>query len=136
MLCYFNVPKFRAYGVHYFDPDRSWMLHKGEDNPANWYDTGASLLEDVLAHKPNLVGLNVDIRPMVVHMGGGSYKNVSLKGQAEWLTQHKDLWEKESESRAESRGQVHDSSAKNHATCPRDSESKPKTAKRTNKKEK
>ena len=69
------------------------MLHKGEDNPANWYDAGASLLEDVLAHKPNLVGLNVDIRPMVVHLGGGSYKNVSLKGQAEWLTNHKDLWE-------------------------------------------
>jgi len=52
------------------------------------------LLEDVLAHKPNLVGLNVDIRPMVVHLGGGSYKNVSLKAQAEWLKAHEDLFSK------------------------------------------
>ena len=95
MLCYFNVPKFRAEGVHYFDPDRSWMLHKGEDNPKNWYDTGSSLLEDVLAHRPRLKGLHVDIRPMVVHLGGGSYKNISLKEQAEWLKQHEALWKTE-----------------------------------------
>ena len=95
MLCYFNVPKFRAEGVHYFDPDRSWMLHKGEDNPQNWYDTGSSLLEDVLAHRPRLKGLHVDIRPMVVHLGGGSYKNISLKEQAEWLKQHEALWKTE-----------------------------------------
>ena len=91
MLCYLNVPKFRAEGVRYFDPDRSWMLHKGEDNPANWYDTGASLLEDVLTHRPRLKGLHVDIRPMVEHLGGASYR--TLKGQAEWLTKHKDLWQ-------------------------------------------
>lgn len=92
MLCYFNVPKFCAEGVHYFDPDRSWMLHKGEDNPNNWYDTGSSLLEDVLAHRPKLKGLHVDIRPLVVHLGGASYKNTSLKAQAEWLKKHEDLW--------------------------------------------
>ena len=95
MLCYFNVPKFRAEGVHYFDPDRSWMLHKGEDNPKNWYDTGASLLEDVPAHRPRLKGLHVDIRPMVVHLGGGSYRNVSLKEQAEWLKANEALWKTE-----------------------------------------
>jgi hypothetical protein len=93
MLCYLNVPKFKAEGVHYFDPDRSWMLHKGEDNPANWYDTGASLLEDVLAHRPRLKGLHVDIRPMVVHLGGGSYR--TLKGQAEWLKKNEALWKVE-----------------------------------------
>ena len=95
MLCYFNVPKFKAEGVHYFDPDRSWMLHKGEDNPKNWYDTGASLLEDVLAHRPRLKGLHVDIRPMVVHLGGGSYKTISLKEQAEWLKANEALWKTE-----------------------------------------
>lgn len=99
MLCYFNVPKFKAEGVHYFDPDRSWMLHKGEDNPKNWYDTGSSLLEDVLAHRPRLKGLHVDIRPMVVHLGGGSYKNISLKEQAEWLKQHEALWKTEKDSK-------------------------------------
>jgi hypothetical protein len=95
MLCYFNVPKFKAEGVHYFDPDRSWMLHKGEDNPKNWYDTGASLLEDVLNHRPRLKGLHIDIRPLVVHLGGGSYKNFSLKEQAEWLKKNEALWKVE-----------------------------------------
>ena len=95
MLCYFNVPKFKAEGVHYFDPDRSWMLHKGEDNPKNWYDTGASLLEDVLAHRPRLKGLHVDIRPMVVHLGGGSYRHTGLKEQAEWLKANEALWKTE-----------------------------------------
>ena len=136
MLCYFNVPKFRAYGVHYFDPDRSWMLHKGEDNPKNWYDTGASLLEDVLAHKPNLVGLNVDIRPMVVHLGGGSYKNVSLKGQAEWLTQHRALWETEGGKAASKREQSQTglNSAEREQANQSATIGKPKTAKRTNSK--
>lgn len=92
MLCYFNVPKFREEGVHYFDPNRSWMLHEGEDNPLNWYDTGASLLEDVLAHRPRLKGLHVDIRPMIVHLGGGSYIGSSIKRQAEWLKTHEQLW--------------------------------------------
>ena len=93
MLCYLNVPKFRAEGVHYFDPDRSWMLHKGEMNPNNWYDTGASLLEDVLAHRPRLKGLHVDIRPLMVHLGGASYKATDIKRQAEWLKQNRELWE-------------------------------------------
>ena len=94
MLCYLNVPKFKAEGVRYFDPDRSWMLHPDEDDKRNWYDTGASLLEDVLTHRPRLKGLHADIRPMVVHLGGGSYKNVSLKAQAEWLKAHEDLFSK------------------------------------------
>ena len=47
---------------------------------------------------------------MVEHLGGASYK--TLKGQAEWLTQHRALWETEKTA------------------------GKPKTAKRTNKKEK
>jgi len=64
-------------------------------------------LEDVLSHRPRLKGLHVDIRPMVVHLGSASWKNATLKQQAEWLSQHRALWE---------------------------TESKPKTAKRTNSK--
>ena len=101
MLCYLNVPKFKAEGVRYFDPDRSWMLHSDENDKRNWYDTGASLREDVLAHRPRLKGLHVDIRPMVEHLGGASYK--TLKGQAEWLTQHRALWETESKPKTTKR---------------------------------
>ena len=96
MLCYFNVPKFKEEGVNYFDPNRSWMLHKGEDNPNNWYDTGASLLEDVLEHRPRLKGLHVDIRPMVEHLGGASY---NLKDQAAWLKQNESLWSSKPQTR-------------------------------------
>ena len=101
MLCYLNVPKFKAEGVRYFDPDRSWMLHPDENDRRNWYDTGASLLEDVLTHRPHLKGLHVDIRPMVEHLGGASYR--TLKGQAEWLTQHRALWETESKPKTTKR---------------------------------
>ena len=92
MLCYFNVPKFREEGVHYFDPDRSWMLHQGEENPLNWYDTGASLLEDVLAHRPRLKGLHVDIRTMIEHLGGGSYYENEDQRREKWLKRHEQLW--------------------------------------------
>lgn len=92
MLCYFNVPRFREEGVHYFDPNRSWMLHHGEENPLNWYDTGASLLEDVLAHRPRLKGLHVDIRPMIEHLGGGSYYENENDRREKWLKRHEHLW--------------------------------------------
>lgn len=95
MLCYMNVPRFREEGVHYFDPDRSWMLHKGEENPLNWYDTGASLLEDVLVHRPRLKGLHVDIRPMIHHLGGGSYYENENQRREKWLKQHEQLWQYE-----------------------------------------
>jgi hypothetical protein len=77
------------------------MLHPDENDKRNWYDTGASLLEDVLAHRPRLKGLHVDIRPMVEHLGGASYR--TLKGQAEWLTQHRALWETESKPKTTKR---------------------------------
>lgn len=92
MLCYMNVPRFREEGVHYFDPNRSWMLYQGEENPLNWYDTGASLLEDVLTHRPRLKGLHVDIRPMIQHLGGGSYYENENQRREKWLTQHEGLW--------------------------------------------
>ena len=87
--------------MRYFDPDSSWMLHPVENDRRNWYDTGASLLEDVLSHRPRLKGLHVDIRPMVEYLGGASYK--TLKGQAEWLKKHRALWEMESKPKAAKR---------------------------------
>ena len=134
MLCYLNVPKFKAEGVRYFDPDRSWMLHPDENDRRNWYDTGASLLEDVLAHRPRLKGLHVDIRPMVEHLGGASYK--TLKGQAEWLTKHRALWETEGGKAASKREQSQTglNSAEHEQANQSATIGKPKTTKRTNSK--
>ena len=136
MLCYLNVPKFKAEGVRYFDPDRSWMLHPDENDKRNWYDTGASLLEDVLAHRPRLKGLHVDIRPMVEHLGGASYR--TLKGQAEWLTQHRALWETEGGKAASKREQSQTglNSAEREQANQGERLGKPKTTKRTNSKSK
>lgn len=95
MLCWLNVPKFVAEGVQYFDPARTYGLKAERNDRTNWYDTGASLLEDVLVHRPKLKGLHIDIREFVEHFGSGSWKNNNLKAQAEWLKQHRNLWEPE-----------------------------------------
>lgn len=93
MLCWLNVPKFVAEGVQYFDPNRAYGLKADRNDRTNWYDTGASLLEDVLSHRPRLKGLHIDIRDYVEHFGSGSWRNNNLKAQAEWLKQHRNLWE-------------------------------------------
>lgn len=95
MLCWLNVPKFVAEGVQYFDPNRTYGLKADRNDRTNWYDTGASLYEDVLSHRPRLKGLHIDIREFVEHFGSGSWKNNNLKAQAEWLKQHRKLWEPE-----------------------------------------
>lgn len=94
MLCWFNVPMFRAEGVRYFDPKRTYgLLPGGRNNRNNWYDTGASLLEDILAHRPKLKGLHVDIRMYLEHYGSGSWKYNSAKDHQSWLNRHRNLWE-------------------------------------------
>lgn len=94
MLCWFNVPAFKAEGVNYFDPSRTYgLLPGGRDNRNNWYDTGASLLEDVLSHRPRLKGLHVDIRLFVEHYGSASWKNNSVLEHNVWLKYHRNLWE-------------------------------------------
>lgn len=95
MLCWFNVPKFVAEGVQYFDPNRTYGLKADRNDRTNWYDTGASLYEDVLSHRPRLKGLHIDIREFVEHFGSGSWRNNNLKAQAEWLKQYRKLWEPE-----------------------------------------
>ena len=95
MLCWLNVPKFVVEGVQYFDPNRTYGLKADRNDRTNWYDTGASLLEDVLSHRPRLKGLHIDIREYVEHFGSGSWRNNNLKAQAEWLKQHRKLWEPE-----------------------------------------
>jgi hypothetical protein len=89
MLCWMNVPMLTKEGARYFDPERSWMLHPGEDDKRNWYDTGACLLDDIMKMRPRLKGLHVDIRDYVVHLGSGSWHG---KDATKWLEQHADLW--------------------------------------------
>ena len=91
-LCFINVPMCRECGVNYFDPMRCWALQKGEQTRGNWYDTGASFLEDIRSHKNGINGLRIDIRPLMDHYHGGSWKIDNLKQQLEWINQHRKYW--------------------------------------------
>lgn len=96
MLCYMNVPLLTKYGARYFDPERTYgLLAGGRQNRNNWYDTGSVMFEDIKKTKPELRGKHVDIRELLEHFGSGSWKNNNLKAQAEWLKQHRKLWEPE-----------------------------------------
>ena len=92
-LCYMNVPLLTANGAHYFDPLRCWNLQPGEDNPGNWWDTGACLLDDIRKIKPQLVcrcysGLDAHY----LHYNGGSWRSNDLENQKRFIKQHRDLW--------------------------------------------
>lgn len=91
MLLYINVPLCKERGAVFFDPDRSWALHQGEDE-RNFWDTGAALLADIRSHKNGLCGKQIDIRPLMEHYGSGSWEGNDLDKQRHWLTVHKDLW--------------------------------------------
>ena len=94
-LCYMNVPLLTKNGARYFDPKRCWALQPGgKMNPANLYDTGASLLEDIVKTKPQLVArLYPDLDKCYLHYLGGSWRQNDLDAQKTWLNQHRDLWE-------------------------------------------
>ena len=92
-LLYMNVPKLVAKGVSFFDPKRCWALQKGEMTRGNWYDTAASLLEDVINGKPELVGWNVkELDSYYLHYHGGSWKNSDIGNQLKWLKQNERHW--------------------------------------------
>ena len=92
-LLYMNVPKLVAKGVSFFDPKRCWALQKGEMTRGNWYDTGASLLEDVINGKPELVGWNVkELESYYLHYHGGSWKKSDIGNQLKWLKQNARHW--------------------------------------------
>lgn len=94
MLCYFNVPLCRKYGLTYFDPERSWMLWPDERDKRNWYDTGAAFYEDIHNHKNGCRGRRIDIRPLIVHKQSGSWNKHNMSDE-EWLEIHKELWKRE-----------------------------------------
>lgn len=102
-LCYLNVPLLTANGARYFDPKRCWALQPGgKQNPGNLYDTGASLLEDIVKTKPQLVArLYKDLDQYYIHYLGGSWRQNDIDAQKAWLNRHRDLWEIADNSDAE-----------------------------------
>ena len=92
-LLYMNVPKLVAKGVSFFDPKRCWALQKGEMTRGNWYDTAASLLEDVINGKPELVGWNVkELDTYFLHYHGGSWRQCDTENQKRWLKMNERHW--------------------------------------------
>jgi hypothetical protein len=88
-----NVPLLTANGARYFDPMRCWALQRGVMVRGNWYDTGASLLEDIVKTKPALVCRNYKTLPeCYIHYHGGSWRQNNVEEQKAWLEEHKDLW--------------------------------------------
>ena len=102
LLCWINVPMCREIGLRYYDPERCWMLRKGMGDKRNWYDTGASFMEDIRRKLPRGErGLRVDIRPLMEHYKCGSWQRGDLNQQKAWLEKHKDLWEPTPQMRGE-----------------------------------
>ena len=89
MLCFINAPECRRLGIHYFDPCRAWALNKGDHPDRNWYDTGASFLEDIISN-PEATLHAVDIDQRMLHFRSGSWLNSDKATQ--WLNSHADLW--------------------------------------------
>lgn len=94
-LCYLNVPLLQANGARYYDPDRCWCLHSTDPNdPQNRYDTGASLLEDIINTKPQLnARVYGDLHNHYAHYNGGSWRQNNEESQRAWVAQHRNLWE-------------------------------------------
>ena len=86
MLCYMNVPLLTKYGARYYDPARTYgLLPGGRQNRQNWYDTGAVMLEDIIAKRPHLKGLHMDIRPYIDHYGSASWQNNDRPSHEQWM---------------------------------------------------
>ena len=86
MLCYMNVPLLTKYGARYYDPSRTYgLLPGGRENRQNWYDTGAVMLEDIIAKRPHLKGLHMDIRPYIDHYGSASWQNNDRPSHEQWM---------------------------------------------------
>lgn len=94
-LCYLNVPLLKANGAKYYDPDRCWALQPGgRENPKNWYDTGAPVLEDIIKTKPALVvRIYNDLGRYYVHYAGGSWRANDEMTQRAWVQKMRGAWE-------------------------------------------
>lgn len=86
-ICWINVKMCRENGVRYFDEKRCWKLGPSK-NPHDWYDTGASFLED--CKKISLPSKQIKIFEYIEHLGSGSWIGTPYKA---WLEKHKNYYE-------------------------------------------
>ena len=92
-LCYMNVPLLTANGARYFDPERCWNLFPGDDDPRNYWDTGACLLDDIIKTKPALrAKLYPKLFDCFEHYTGGSWRQKDEDNKKAWLDAHRSLW--------------------------------------------
>ena len=91
MLCWLNAPMLRDAGIRYFDATRAWGLLPNRDDKRNWYDTGASLLEDIKAKALPWREVDIDEKH-IFHLGSGSWKNAGTTA-GDWLERNRDLWD-------------------------------------------
>ena len=88
-ICWLNAPMLRKHGVHYHDEKRSYGLAGDDiDNRANWYDTGASLLEDL--RSGTLPWKEEKVCDRIYHLGNGSWRKKN--DWKDWLNAHQDVW--------------------------------------------
>jgi hypothetical protein len=93
-LCYMNVAKLVENGARYYDPMRCWNLQPGRENPANWWDTGATLLDDIRKTKPALVcRCYPKLDDYYLHYRGGSWMSNDIENQKAWLERNRSLWQ-------------------------------------------
>jgi hypothetical protein len=96
MLLWLNVPMLKKGGAKMYDPKRCFALQAGgRDNPNNWYDTGAALLEDVRTHRNGLNGtcLSRDVyTKMFIHYQQGSWRRTDKSEHMAWLQRNAKLW--------------------------------------------
>lgn len=93
MLCYLNAPVLKKNGALYFDPTRTFGLLAERNARNNWYDTGATIIEDIRRTKPALVAkIYSNLTPYYVHYQHGSWAGNDVEKQKAWLSQYEDLW--------------------------------------------
>ena len=71
------------------------LFDGGKENRNNWYDTGAAFLEQIREHKNGARGLKIDIRPLMIHLKSGSWRNNDLYNSICWLMDNVKLWKPE-----------------------------------------
>lgn len=95
-LLYINTPMCRKGGARFYDPDRCWGLTGDLNDKCNFYDTGASFLEDIKTKKPACHGkvLSREIyTSFFIHFQKGSWQNNGIDQQQAWLKQNAKLWQ-------------------------------------------
>ena len=89
-LCYINVKKCKALGVHYFNENYMFGLHKVDINKkCDYYDTGAWFYLDAKRFPYSTFKLDNYIE----HLGSASWTNG--KNEDEWLARYRNLYDDE-----------------------------------------